>query len=241
MMRSRFGLPAVTALATLAVLLGGSPAHAGEVVRPTPDSVVVTGTGEVYGKPDVATASFGVEADAPTVAEAQKKATAAATRMRDTLVKAGLTAADLQTSSAGITSKQDKNGKVTGYTATQGLTATIRDLDKAGATLTATIAAGGDAARLGGVTFSIEDTATLFAEARKKAFADARTTAQLYAREAGRPLGQVIKVTETSIGGGALRGSWSNGMAAADAPMPIEPGRQQLTASVSVEWALRAA
>ncbi|MBU2662491.1 SIMPL domain-containing protein [Actinoplanes bogorensis] len=248
MIRSRFGIPA---LAVLAVLVGGGPAFAAEArsasvvarpdsagdLRPTPDSVVVTGNGEVFGRPDVVTASFGVEAEAATVAEALKQATAAATRMRDTLAKAGLTTDDLQTSNAGISSKTDKNGKVIGYTANQGLTATIRNLPKAGEMMTAAIKAGGDAARLSGVTFSIENKTKLIAGARKKAFADAREAAALYAQEAGRKLGQVIKVTETSFGGGALRG-WSNDMAAADAPMPIEPGRLPLTATVTVEWAL---
>jgi uncharacterized protein YggE len=86
------------------------------------------------------------------------------------------------------------------------------------------------------VWFAIEDDTALLTEARKRAFADARAKAELYAREAGRPLGRVIKVSEVTpgdvgSGGRDLR-------TGADSPVPIEPGRQRRAVSVTVEWAL---
>ena len=117
-----------------------------------------------------------------------------------------------------------------------GLTAKVRDLPKAGALISAAIAAGGDAARLNGVSFAIEDDAALLVEARKKAFANARAKAALYAREAGRPLGRVVRVSEDSPNQWTPGGQ--NKFGAADAAVPLEPGRQQLTVTVTVEWAL---
>ncbi|GAA4609204.1 uncharacterized protein YggE [Actinoplanes octamycinicus] len=201
------------------------------------ESVLVTGTGKASGEPDVLTASFAVEVTGATVSEALDRASAAATRVRDALLRAGVVKADLQTADVSVNAQRNNANKITGYTVNQGLTAKLRNLPKAGATLTAAIAAGGDAARLNGVSFAIEDDAALLAEARKRAFADARAKAALYAREAGRPLGRVLKITEETPS--YYRDSYSSdSVAMSGAAAPIEPGLQQLTVTVTVEWAL---
>jgi uncharacterized protein YggE len=248
MNRSRVSASAVGALATAAVLsstlVGASPALAAAPASPGVsasadqqlETVQVSGKGEAFGDPDVLTANFAVETTGPTVDDALGRATAAATRMRDTLIRAGVARTDLQTANAGISSTRNDDGKITGYTVTQGLTAKIRDLPRAGTLLSTTINAGGDAARLNGVAFAIENDAALLTEARKKAFADARQKAELYAGEAGRPLGRVVKVTEATTDGGGWGG---DRMLAADSPMVLEPGRLRLTVTVTVEWLLQ--
>ncbi|AEV85627.1 hypothetical protein ACWT_4605 [Actinoplanes sp. SE50] len=236
MIKSRFVIPA-TVLA-LTGMLPAAPAFA-SASDPSWESVQVTGVGEVYGEPDLLTANFGVETTAPTVAAALDRADTAATRMRDALLRAGLTRTDLLTSSVDVNQARDNDGKATGYTVDQGITAEIRDLPKAGAILSATIAAGGDAARLNGVSFSIENDSALLATARSRAFADAKGKAEAYAKQAGRPLGRVVKVTESApdlpAPGDQIR-AVSSAMFPADSPVPIEPGRQRLSATVTVEW-----
>jgi uncharacterized protein YggE len=247
MYRPRATTPAlVAALTTFVVvsssLLGGHPAaaSAGSPSAGQPaDSVLVIGTGEVFGEPDTLTANFAVETSASTVDEALNRANTAAIRMRDALVRAGLTRADLQTSNVDVSSQRNNDGRITGYTVSQGLAATIRNLPRAGVFLSEAIAAGGDAARLNGVRFAIEDDTALLTEARKKAFADARAKAELYAREASRPLGRVIKVSEVTPGDVGSGGQ--DLRTGADSPVPIEPGRQRRAVSVTVEWALRPA
>ncbi|MEU8665179.1 SIMPL domain-containing protein [Actinoplanes philippinensis] len=207
---------------------------------PAWESVVVTGTGEVFGEPDTLTADFAVETTASTVGASLDQALTAATRMRDALVRAGVARADLQTTNISVSSTSDDDGKVTGYSVNQGLNATIRDLTKAGTLMTAAIAAGGDAARLNGVSFTIEKNATLLAEARKKAFADARSKADLYAKAAARPLGRVVKISEAaySYAEPGQRDTLAAAMASTDMSVPIEPGRQRLSATITVEWIL---
>ena len=236
MIRSRVTTPVLVVLATLVLLApGGRPAFASpsDEFR---ESVVVTGTGEVSASPDTLTADFAVEATAATVGQALENASGAATRMRDALVRSGIARADLQTSNFTIGSKVNDDQVITGYTVNQGLTAKIRDLRRAGELMSAAIAAGGDSARLNGVSFAVENDAALLAEARRKAFADARQKAELYAHEAGRPLGQVLTVSESASGGGGPIGQF--GSAAMDSRFPIEPGRQRLSATVTVQWAL---
>lgn len=242
MIRSRVANPVLVVLASVVVLLGGQPAFASAAapVDSPPagqfrESVLVTGTGEVSGTPDTLTADFAVETTASTIGPALDRANSAATRMRDTLVHAGIARADLQTSNISIGSKVNDDQAIVGYTVSQGLTAKIRNLQRAGELMSAAIAAGGDAARLNGVSFAIENDAALLAEARRKAFADARQKAELYARAAGRPLGRVLTVSETAPSDRAPVGQYSP--AAMDSRFSIEPGRQQVAVTVTVEWA----
>jgi uncharacterized protein YggE len=202
------------------------------------DSVLVTGTGEVSGEPDSLIANFAVETSAASVDAALESANTAAAKMRDALVRGGIARADLQTADVGIRPRQNEKQEITGYFASQSLTANIRNLPRAGSLLTAAIKAGGDAVRLNGVSFTIENRAALLDEARKKAFSDARGRADLYARQAGRTLGRVVKVSEETASFGGPVAHYSM---AADSAVPIEPGRQRLTVSVTVEWAFQPA
>jgi uncharacterized protein YggE len=240
---NRFAVPAFAALASLALFpsapAAASPASATVVSRAAEDpreGITVTGTGEAFGEPDTLTADFAVETTGATVKESLDRAVAAATRMRDSLLGAGTARADLQTLNVTVGSTQKDDGKITGYTASQGLSLTVRDLARAGTLISAAIEAGGDAARLSNVSFAIENDDALLAQARKAAFADARAKATLYAAEAGRPLGRVVRVNEETPSFGGF--SQKHLMASADAAVPIEPGRQRLTVSVVVEWAL---
>jgi uncharacterized protein len=233
--------PAIVALATVAALTGARPAAAATPFPPDDqlrDSVQVTGTGEVSGEPDTLTADFAVETTAATVGAALDSAGTAATRMRDALVRAGIARADLQTSNVGVSPRTNDKQQITGYTVNQGLTAKIRKLPRAGAILSAGIAAGGNAARLNGVSFAIEKDTALLAEARRKAFADARDRAGLYAREAGRQLGRVVTVSDVETAHYPVPVAMDSMAAAAYSRLPIEPGRQRLTATVTVTWVL---
>jgi uncharacterized protein YggE len=202
------------------------------------EGVLVSATGEVLGVPDTLRANFAVGSSASTVDGALNGANAAMTRMRDALVRGGVAKADLQTSNADIHPSQSKEGRVTGYAVNEGLTAKIRNIRGAGTLIGTAVAAGGNAARLSGVSFAVETDDALLAAARKKAFADARAKAQLYAAEAGRSLGPVVSVTETMPGYEPARAA-SLAYTQAAAGVPIEPGRQQLAVTVTVEWSFR--
>jgi Protein of unknown function (DUF541) len=155
------------------------------------------------------------------------------TQMQDALVDGGVARADLQTSNADIHPTYGRQGRITGYAVKQGLAAKLRTTSEAGALISAGIAAGGDAAQLFGVSFEIEDDDELLTAARQRAFADAQAKAELYAAEAGRTLGQVVSVTEEvpSYGFGQ---AYASGSAEAF-PIPLEPGREQLAVTVTVE------
>jgi uncharacterized protein len=225
-------------------LLGnGSVAASASVAGETPpvdrarEGVLVSATGEVLGVPDTLRADFAVSTTAATVDEALNQANAAMTRMQDALAGGGVAKADLQTSDVGIQSTHGRRGAITGYAVNEGLTARIRTISEAGSLIAAGVAAGGDAARLLGVSFEIEKDDALVAEARRKAFADAQAKAELYAEESGQTLGQVVSVTETLPDYGPVGLQFAESSLAS--AVPIEPGRQPSVVTVTVEWSFR--
>jgi uncharacterized protein YggE len=215
----------------------GSPDASGDRAR---DGVLVSGTGEVTGRPDTLVAQFGAEATAGTVDDALARADRALGRITDTLTKGGVDEADLQTAGLDIYPQYSDDGRqVTGYQAQQQLTVTFRDVDEAARLIGRAVSAGGDPARLSGQTVRNDDDSALLADARRKAFDDAKAKAELYGDAAGRDLGRVVSVTETVTGNDApypMNQVYAARDAAGSAAVDLQPGQQQLSVTVTVEW-----
>src|SRR5262249_11442086 len=117
------------------------------------------------------------------------------------------------------------------------LTATLRRITTAGAQIQAAVQAGGNAVTIDGVSLNLTDTSSLLARARAAAIADARHKAAQYASATGLHLGAVISVSDHS----PTQPVPSFGADAAAAPrasVPISPGTQQLSVSITVTYAL---
>lgn len=123
------------------------------------------------------------------------------------------------------------------YRATNMVEVTIRSLDRAGAVLSAATNAGAN--QLFGIQFEIEDPRPVEAEARQKAFEDARTRALGLAQLAGIKLGPPVSVTE--MGGAGMTASSGPMMMMKEggaADVPIERGEQTIYTSVQVVFEL---
>lgn len=201
--------------------------------------VVVSGLGNTSGTPDVLRVSLGVEVRRGDVSSALRDANSLQKRIHDAFRKADVAEQDLQTSNVSLGAAMDSKGHPDGYTVSEQLTAKLRNLSKAGSTISSAISAGGNAARLQGVSFDLEDNAGLLQKARDAAFADAKRKAQRYADLAGRSLGPVELITEgqpQTYAQGLVPG-----LDAADRAnsVPISPGEAQISVSVTVRWSLR--
>jgi uncharacterized protein YggE len=123
-----------------------------------------------------------------------------------------------------------------GYDVFETMAVTIRNLSDAGATISDAAAAGGDATRINGVSFDVDDQTALLQQARAAAFADAKKKAEQYASLAGRSLGQVSVITENAgTGGGVVYPMARNAMGSA---VPVSPGSQEVTLTTTVTWEL---
>lgn len=241
----RFAVP-LLAVAVLATVVGSStvagsarPAAAAPGDPPPEAGVSVEGVGTATATPDVLRFTVGVESQGGSVGDALAGANSAAQRILEVLRERDVAERDVQTASVQIYPSYDRNGEeITGYVARHDLTVTLRDLGSAGETIGAAVEAGGDAARLQGLSYALDDDTAVQAEARDEAFAAARRKAEQYAELTGRSLGGVLEVRERvgSTGPGPVMAMDSGGAEAA--AVPIAPGSAEVAVTVEVRWAL---
>ena len=204
-------------------------------------TITGTGTGRVRGKPDTLTVDIGVETRGGSAEEALARNTERAAKVIAALEQAGVAGDDLQTSQLSISPVFDDDGeRIVAYEVSNSVTATLHDLDKAGAVIDSAASAAGDDARVNGVWFSIEDTNELVAAARVDAVQRARTQAEQLATAAGVTLGAVVSIEETSVpvGPPVDLDETGTGDERAAPTTPIERGSQELTVDVVAHFAI---
>ena len=215
------------------------------------EGITVIGTGRISGKPDTLRATVGVEVERPSVEEALGTANAAAGRVISAARELGVEERDIQTTEFSVNPRFDEppvppepagpqgESEIRGYVVTNLVEVKIRDLDRVGDVLQAAVEAGGDAARVRGVSFALEDNEGLLEAARGAAFADARQKAEHYAGLADRGLGPLVSLSEAVESDPSripYEGADAEG-AAAEA-IPVMPGEAEVSVRITVVWAL---
>ena len=226
--------------AVLAAVIVGAPApvRAAPGDPPADAGVEVQGVGTATGTPDVLHLTIGVETGAAAVADALGSANTAAQKVHDALRAAKVADADLQTANVHVYPRYAGDGQqISGYLAGQDIRVTLRDRDTAGATIATAVAAGGDAARLQGISYELDDDTALRSQARERAFADARGTAEQYAKLAGRELGDVVLMREEVTSSGPVPMAAGDSATSSQA-VPIAPGSTDVTVTANVRWSL---
>jgi len=202
----------------------------------------VTGEGSVSVVPDVAILSLGVEAQAATVAEAQKQAAEAMEAVVGELDKHGIAKKDIKTQRFSIAPVRrfEKDREILiGYRVTNVVTAKIRKVDDTGVIIDAVAKVGGDYTRINSISFTVDDPSAYHKEARELALADAKADAKQLADLAGVGLGKPIYISE----GGFIpvpREAYIGVPERAPAPTtPISPGETEIRLTVQVVYSIR--
>lgn len=220
------GLLILAAAAVVAVALPGAATSAAA----EPGGITVQGTASIASVPDRAQLSFGVESQAESARAALAANAAEMRRVIAALRSAG--ASDVTTQYVSLSPRYDERSEAQGFTATNSVSATVKDLARAGSVIDAAVAAGANGVY--GPSLSRGDQAALYRQALRAAVENARASAQALASAAGLSLGRVTAIVE---GGGAPQ---PLPYAAADKAMaestPIEPGTQEVSATVSVTF-----
>ncbi len=232
-LRSLFLVVAAVTVATpLALVTTADAADAATHAR----TITVVGTGEVRGTPDVADLVIGVSGRGATATDVLGRIADRAQKVIDALHDAGVSDDDIQTADLSVQPVLDDKGDVTGYQATNTVTARIRDLTKAGAVVDAAAAKAGDDIRVQGITFSIDDDSALLAAARTKATKRARAQAEQLASGADVEVGEVRSITESTS---AVPLSYAADAAGKAASTPVMPGSETLSVQATVVFAIR--
>ena len=230
MKRLAIAAAALAALAALAATLRTGDAAAVETTEP--GGITVQGTASASGVPTRAQLSFGVETRADT-AKAALSANAAAMRKVLAAVK-GAGGEDLQTQSVWLSTWQDGEDAPIRYLATNTVSVTIA-VGKAGALVDAAVDAGAN--QVSGPAMTVADEDALYRDALAKAVEQARLHAKALADATGSGLGRVTAIIESGAQPPAPI-AMRQAVGAADMATPIEPGKQEISATVSVTFAL---
>ena len=223
----------VVAIAALSVRSG--PASGADPTTPPAHTITVSATGKVTVVPDVARVYLGVTISKPTVKAARSAAAQSMTDIIASLKALGVADADIQTTNISLYPQYDSNSKprVIGYQISEQVKVTVRDLDKAGDVVDTATAKG--ATDVNGISFEVADPAKVMDDARAAAVDAARTSAQALAGAAKVTLGTVISITDATPSSPIFYGYGPMAAGAArDTATPVEPGTQDLSASVLV-------
>jgi len=220
----------LAAVVALAVVRPGA-AHGS--AAPSDRTITVTGTATARGTPDTAVFTFGVDTDGATAKSTLAANAAQMRRVIVALVGTGIARADIQTQNVSVYPRRTDSGAVEGYSVSGSVIATVRRLARAGAAVDAAVAAGAN--ETSGPKFDRASRSELTQRVLREAFADARTRAETLAKEAGASLGDVRRIEQAEAPQPVPVGVYAEALTART---PIEPGTQQVQATVSVTFGL---
>jgi uncharacterized protein YggE len=233
---------------TTAYALGTNQANdndddtAGPALNPAELGMLVSGSGAATGVPDQLRFAVTVRHSAADVFAAMNATSADVRKVVRALTGQGIALKDIGKANVSVRPTYryaDGQEQITGYSASEKVSVKVRDIKAAGKVISATAAAAGNAVRIGGIAMSVADPSQLQAQARANAIADARKKAEQFAKAAGRHLGEVVVVEESTPPTPDYelqRSAFDSPSAATAGSVPINPGTQTTKVYVQVRW-----
>jgi uncharacterized protein len=234
----------------LALVLGlmsllALPTFAQDNSAPIPGTIRVSGTGTVNTAPDTATVIVGVTIVDSDLKTAYTNANDQVAAIIAAVQEAGVAVEDIRT--FGLNIYQDSSyppmpamdggqGETPElrYNVSNQVSVKVRDISKVADVINAAVDAGAN--NLFGLEFGVSDIKTQQTEARKLALEDARAKAAELAEAAGVELGDIVSISEFSMGmpfNGNVR------MDMGGANTVIQPGQQEIQATLDVTFEIR--
>jgi len=252
----------ISSAAALSLLTLGAAEAASKlpvVVEGTPQLaparyLLMVGYGIIRAAPDTAVISGGITTRARHAGDALHANSQAMAAIVAALKTLGVADSEITTSSFNFQPQYDTDSKgnvypemrIVAYTVTNMVTVTLTSkLDRAGVVLDALIENGANQST--SIGFEIRDRETLEMRAREEAGKNALQRAQIYTKAVGTELGAVRSVREGYFNdaGGEYETVSVTGYRAAPMPPPPPPpsrvvaGEQEISATVTVVWALK--
>lgn len=228
----------IVAVAALSVRTGPVAGAPTDTATTTPHVITVSATGKITAVPDVARINLGVTMTKSSVKAARDAAAKSMNAIIGAVKGLGIADADIQTTGLNLY-PQYANGsstRIVGYAISEQVQVTVRDLDKAGDVVDTATAKG--ATDVNGIWFEISDPAKAQNVARAAAVTAARASAQALASAGDVNLGAIVSIADSTqpfVGYYPFAGMRA---AAADLATPVEPGTQDVSATVTVIFAI---
>jgi len=229
---------AILTFSVLAIAIHQNPSTAQRYVN-------VVGTGKTTVVPDTVRLDATVTNISASSSAALSATSKSADTFRKTLTTSGVLAKYIKTQTLTVNPmysySQNGTSKITGYQASQAFSVVIRSAANSGSIVSASQNAVGNSLQVNGVNSYVFDESAAEATARAQAIAIARAKAESYATLAGAKLGKINTIDES------IQNSFPQPMMAAtmnksDAAVPsahIDLGQQDVTVTVTTQWALK--
>jgi len=226
----------------LLVILAVAGTLMGQEYWEYPATISSTGSGSASAEPDVASVVFGVNITRSDPGVAVNDAAQLIEAAMAAARRAGVAGADMQTTGYSLWVQEewdDYDYDYTGemeYVVTHYVKADIRDISSVGDVLAAVVNAGANS--INGVSFYVEDTASLYEEARNRASENARTKAEQLADNFDVTLGEITGISEWTNyypTSGMAYDNYGGGLGYTDSPS-VTPGAYSVTVEVSATY-----
>ncbi len=228
----------LTPLALIAALVIPSSANAATATR----YITVSAEGTVKVAPDAVRLTATVSVIAETNKAALALANTNSAAVRKALIAAGVATKDIATQNITVYPeyKYENNGgsTLTGYRGSQVFSVVIRAAAKAGSVVDDVVAAAGDAVQINSVSPFVVDASKAAESARAVAVKNAKAKAASYAKLLGVKLGKVNYLTENGSPSISTPVFVASAKAEGDAATVVDLGQQDVTVSITVQWAL---
>ena len=212
----------------------------------TKNTITVSGTGEIYAKPDLALISFSVHNEAKTVSAAMAENTANMNAIIMIMKSKEIEDKDLKTISFNVYPRyewqkeqieilpQPEGRRVlVGYEINQSLQVKIRDMNKIGEIIKGATDTG--ASQVGNLQFTIDDQDRLKKEAREEAIEEAKEKAKELASQLGVKLVRITSFVEGGVAPPYYDYAFKESAISSGSPMPqIETGENKIEISVNI-------
>jgi uncharacterized protein YggE len=219
--------PGKSAAATVVKCSAGTP------------TVTVAGNGTSTATPNEVMIALAVQTQAATAAAAMTSNSSKTSALVAKLLADGVAKADLQTSNISVQPNYNNSGTVIiSYQVTNSLALTLHDTSRAGTIIDDAAAIAGNAIRVQGITFSVQDQSAMLAQARAAAVHQAAGQAQAMATAAGLTLGPLCSLQDNSSVVPPQPLNAAGPTSAVAGSTPVEPGSLQVTANVTAVYEL---
>jgi uncharacterized protein YggE len=252
LLKSKFSFPLimVSAFIFMLGLFITSPANAyADDMKPviaakpsiTTGTLSVTGNGEVNATPDIAYISLGVTTEKTTVGEAQSINSDTMNKLIASIENQGIDKNDIKTDDFSISPKYNYNEKtgestLAGYTVSNTLNVTVRNISKAGQVIDSAVQSGANVST--GISFGVSDYEKYYNTALANAMANAKSKAQVMADALNVNISTPVKVSELSSSTPVIHPIYYPEATGASAKnsTSIESGTYKISASVSADY-----
>jgi uncharacterized protein YggE len=228
----------------LALLLGAcAPGAVGPSGQPVVRTLTVSGEGQAYLAPDIASIYLGVHTENETAADAVAENTAQTQKVIKAITDFGIDPKDVRTTNFSIW-PMDRFDPSTGapsgektYAVDNTVYVTVRDLETLGDLLDTVVQAGANT--VNSIQFDVAEKDEGLQQARADALEDAKAQAQALADSAGLSLGEIQSISFVDNQFPIFADKGGGGGAVSEAAVPIQPGQLTFTVTVNVTYELK--